>query len=183
MIHSWISYIIVCFLIHPGIGPELAIDSMAKTIWHTKYSAPVDVYPHHITIDMNDTCSVDGLYYLPRQDASTNGVIAKYRIYTSLDTRSWNLVAEGTWANNKSDKTTRFATSVSRYVKLEALSEVNNNVYASAAEIALFGTTTNDVEPPVEPGNFRVVARNGNRLQLAWIVMPQIQVCLIMSLR
>lgn len=153
---------------HSGYDAGLAIDSSAKTIWHTKYTAPVDAYPHHLTIDMNDTCSVDGLYYLPRQDNSTNGNIAGYRIFTSLDTVNWNMVAEGVWANTKTDKITRFEPTVCRYVKLEALSEVNKNAFANAAEIALTGTPTNDVVPPIAPENFRLFARNGNILKLAW---------------
>ncbi len=153
---------------HTGFEPALAFDSWAKSIWHTKYSPPADKYPHEITIDMNDTCSVDGLFYLPRQDASTNGTIAQYRIHTSLDAANWHVVAEGEWANNKAEKIVRFNPIVCRFVRLEALSEVNNSNFASAAEIALYGLKSNDITPPRTPKNFRVIEKEESNVTLSW---------------
>lgn len=148
--------------------PTLAFDSLASTMWHSKFTTPAATYPHEIVIDMNQVNSIDGLFYLPRQDASANGTIAKYEFYTSLNAVNWNLVSEGIWQNNKAEKIARFNKSVCRYIKLVALSEVNSGNHASISELAVFGTPTNDIVDPDVPLNFRVVSRNVNLLQLAW---------------
>ncbi len=151
-----------------GFEPALAFDSVASTMWHSKYTAPVATYPHEIAIDMNAICSIDGLFYLPRQDASTNGTIAKYEFYTSLDGANWQLVSEGTWGNNKAEKIARFNKSVCRYIKLVALSEINSGNHASVSELAVFGTVTNDITAPSVPLNFKVVSHIANDLKLTW---------------
>ncbi|EDP70380.1 galactose oxidase-related protein [Flavobacteriales bacterium ALC-1] len=119
-----------------------AFDGDPNTIWHTEYSnVPDTPYPHELQIDLGIESDVSGLEYLPRQDASFNGTIANYEIYVSNDPNNWGAaVNSGTWSTNKELKTVSFTETSARYVRLVALSEVNNNDWASAAEINIIRT-------------------------------------------
>jgi len=120
---------------HPNHAPALAIDDNPSTIWHTNWE-PMAPPPHHLILDLKQSVRVSGVTYLPRQDM-TNGRIARYEIYISTDGENWGRpVAEGTWPNDAAPKTVRFdEPHNARFVKLVALSEVNDQPFASAAEV------------------------------------------------
>jgi len=122
---------------HPSHAPELAIDGDPSTIWHTSWE-PMAPPPHYLILDLKKPVRVAGLTYLPRQDM-TNGRIAKYEIYVSTDGQSWGSpVASGTWPNDAAMKTVRFdQPHEARFIKLVALTEVNNQPYASVAELGV----------------------------------------------
>jgi len=87
------------------------------------------------------TCSFKtGFSYIPR-NGNINGTIKEYIFYTSNDGSTWNIAAEGEFENIKNNPVEQkvyFAESLnSRYIKLEALSEINGNPWASAAEIGI----------------------------------------------
>ena len=68
-----------------------AIDSNAKSIWHSAWSSnPPKPLPHWITIDMHKVNLVSGLSYLPRQDTAVNGMIGKYKVETSFNNSIWS---------------------------------------------------------------------------------------------
>ncbi|MCX6047053.1 MAG: discoidin domain-containing protein, partial [Chloroflexi bacterium] len=88
---------------HPA---AYAIDGNTSTFWHTPWVATTPVYPHSLTINLGATYTIGGFRYLPRQDASANGTVANYQIFASTDGVNWGQpVAQGTWANNKTEKT------------------------------------------------------------------------------
>jgi len=120
---------------HPVHGPDLAIDGNPSTIWHTNWEPPAQP-PHELILDLKKPVRLRGMTYLPRQDM-TNGRIARYEIYLSLDGKEWGqAVATGTWANNTALMTVRLEKPQdARFVKLVALSEVRDQPYASAAEV------------------------------------------------
>jgi len=122
---------------HPDHGPELAIDSNPTTIWHTNWE-PMAPMPHHLILDLKKPVRVRGLTYLPRQDM-TNGRISRFEVYATNVGQDWGRpIALGQWPNDASLKTIRFDTAVeARFVKLVALSEVQGQPFASAAEIDL----------------------------------------------
>ncbi|GIG61640.1 hypothetical protein Lfu02_60120 [Longispora fulva] len=116
------------------------VDGDPATIWHTAWSAGNPPPPHEIQLDLHATYQVTSLYYLPRQSGG-NGTIARYEVYVSTDGVTWGTpVATGTWTNTTTEEAATFAPRAGRYVKLRALSEVNNNPWTSAAEIAVAGT-------------------------------------------
>ncbi len=118
-----------------------ALDGNSLTHWHTRYTPSDDPLPHTLTLDLGTRYHVDGLRYLPRQDGGTNGTVAGYEIYTSLDGSTWgSAVATGTFASDTTEKTVRFAVTVARYVRFVATSEINGNPWTSAAEINVYGT-------------------------------------------
>jgi hypothetical protein len=128
-----------------GIGSN-ALDGDPNTLWHTEYtnSDPDIPYPHEIQIDLGIESDVSGFEYLPRQ-TGVNGTIANYEIYVSNDPNNWGTaVNTGTWANNNTLKTVNFTETQGRYVRLLALSEVNNAAWASAAEINIVRTVATE---------------------------------------
>ncbi|ENQ3106064.1 M6 family metalloprotease domain-containing protein [Bacillus cereus] len=116
-----------------------AFDGNKNTFWHTNWS-PVAPMPHEIQIDLGATYSLSKFNYLPRQDGQVNGTIKGYEFYVSSDGVNWGTaVATGTFTNDTTLKEVSFATKTGRYIKLRALSEINNNPWTSAAEINVFG--------------------------------------------
>ena len=112
------------------------LDGNPESIWHTEWSTSETPYPHEIQIDLGYTSNITGLEYLPRQLGTINGTIAQYEIYVSISTSNWGTaVSTGTWGNNRNLKTVNFPEKEGRYIRLVALSEVNGNPWASAAEI------------------------------------------------
>ncbi len=120
----------------PGYPAANAIDNDPKTLWHTSWGEAAATYPHSLVLNLKAPCTVTGLTYLPRQKQD-NGRIDQYEIYVSMDGQEWGQpVASGTWANDRTRKTVRFAKpQQAHYVKLVAKSEVRNQIFASAAEI------------------------------------------------
>ncbi|MGH1162551.1 M6 family metalloprotease domain-containing protein (plasmid) [Bacillus mycoides] len=116
-----------------------AFDGNKDTFWHTNWS-PVAPMPHEIQIDLGTTYNLSKFSYLPRQDGQINGTIKDYEFYVSGDGVNWGTaVSIGAFANNTNLKEVSFANKTGRYIRLRALSEVNNNPWTSAAEINVFG--------------------------------------------
>src|SRR5262249_24806130 len=87
-----------------------AIDGNPATFWHTEWDQQTAPLPHTLVLDLGGQYQVDGLRYLPRQDAdSPNGTIAGYEFYVSPDGTTWGTtVAAGTLAADTTEKTVRF---------------------------------------------------------------------------
>jgi len=76
--------------------PGNAIDGNAASLWHTQWDGDSPPPPHSFIVDLRRYEPVRGFRYLPRQDKLTNGIIAKFRFYTSVDGVDWGRpVAEG----------------------------------------------------------------------------------------
>lgn len=123
----------------PGFA-TMSFDGDPSTIWHTRWSTGSDPYPHEIQVDLGGLYSISRFTCLNRQDGE-NGRIRDYELYISEDTLNWgNPVRTGQFANTAAPQTIIFDTAVTgRYFRLLALSEVNGNPWASAAEFTLVG--------------------------------------------
>ncbi|KPV57652.1 metalloprotease [Paenibacillus sp. A3] len=116
-----------------------AFDGNINTYWHTDWNPDVPL-PHEIQIDLGATYSISKLRYLPRQDGQVNGTIKNYEFYVSNDGVNWGTaVATGAFTNDTNLKEVSFVAKTGRYIRLRALSEVNNNQWTSAAELNVFG--------------------------------------------
>ncbi|KAL8961406.1 MAG: hypothetical protein Q9193_002036 [Seirophora villosa] len=119
------------------------LDGNTGSIWHTQYTPSNAALPHAITIDMKKTINVNGLTYLPRQDASRNGNIGQHKIELSSDSSTWTTVAFGTYYDDTSLKTTPFTTTPARYVRLTAQTEAGGRgPWTSAAEINILSAAS-----------------------------------------
>jgi photosystem II stability/assembly factor-like uncharacterized protein len=123
----------------PGLA-TMAFDGDPSTIWHTRWSSGTDPYPHELQIDLGNSYSISKFNCLPRQSGS-NGRIKDYELYFSNDKTNWGAVKNsGTFENSSSPQIVEFATPVkARYMRIKALSEVNDNPWASIAELTLTG--------------------------------------------
>jgi PKD repeat protein len=140
-----------------GNPAQKAIDGDENTIWHTEwvYTDPDPGPPHEIQIDMADTFYVHEFTYLPRQDGSYNGTIKEYEFYVSDslgdDSKPvWGeAVSKGTWESSTAPKVLKFdgAPLKARFFRLVGLSEVNDNPWASAAELSVKGCYWTPQEP------------------------------------
>jgi len=115
-----------------------AVDGDPATIWHTQWQDSNPPCPHEITIELTPPSTIKGFTYLPRRDDSENGTIKDYEFYVSDDGQDFGQpVAKGTFENSKEKKTVTFDAKKCRFIKLKALSEVNDQAWTSAAEIGV----------------------------------------------
>ena len=114
------------------------LDGNPDTFWHTEWSQAEPDYPHTLIIKLDKAYTIENFSYWPRQNSS-NGRISEYAIYVSNDTSNWGeAVLTGEWPNQTAMQIVDFSSPISaQYVKLVALSEVNGNPWATAAEINL----------------------------------------------
>ena len=125
-----------------GADPAVnLLDGNTATFWHSAWSTDPDApLPHTVTIDMHVTNLISGLSYLPRQDASQNGTIGRYRIESSADGVSWSTALSSSFADVKTAQTVTFDSAIARYVRLTALTEAGNRgPWSSAAELTVLG--------------------------------------------
>lgn len=121
-----------------GEGPEKTLDGNTGTNWHSAWSGTPAPAPHSITYNLGN--SYDDVYqlkYLPRQDSSFNGVATKYEVAVSTDGTTFTKVAEGTWNNDKSEKTATFSAVSATHVRFTVTQSNNGSgtQFGSAAEI------------------------------------------------
>nr|NQU92303.1 discoidin domain-containing protein [Bacteroidota bacterium] len=126
---------------YPGLA-IMAFDDDPSTIWHTRWSSGSDPYPHEIQVDMGEIYKIYEFIYLNRQDGQ-NGRIREYELYITEDTLDWgNPVNTGEFENTAAPQTITFEEPpIGQYFRLLALSEVNGNAWASAAEFSVVGCT------------------------------------------
>ncbi len=124
---------------YPGLA-TMSFDNDPNTIWHTRWSTGDDPYPHEIQVGLGDRYSISKFTYLTRQDGE-NGRIKNYMLYISEDTLDWGLpVKTGQFVNTSAPQTIILdSLKTGRYFRLKALSEVNGNPWASAAEFSVVG--------------------------------------------
>lgn len=126
----------------PGHEPQNILDSDVNTFWQSKDGAPL---PHYVTIDMKATYLINSLSYLPHSVSTKDGYIQAHTIQLSSDGQNWGQpVAIGTYRNDNSIKTTLFASTYTRYVRLSA----TNGNSVTASTIKVYSTTF----PPAAAG-------------------------------
>jgi len=93
-------------------GAEFAIDGDPATLWHTPWSTPelVTIHPHYLQVDLGEARELGGFRYLPRQDLSSDGQLADYRLLLSQDGSAWSTpVASGRFSASKQEQIVRIA--------------------------------------------------------------------------
>ncbi len=107
-------------------------------MWHTQWQDANPEHPHEIIIELSRTAKISGFTYLPRQDDIENGTIKEYEFYTSMDGKEFGQPAKkGTLERGKEKKTVTFQPTQCRFIKLRALSEINDQPWTSAAEFGV----------------------------------------------
>lgn len=133
---------------------ENAFDGDTTTYWHTEWYKGSSPLPHEIQIDLGATYNISGFRYLPRQDGGVNGRISQYEFYVSSDGANWgNPVSGGIFANNMTEKEVLFSPKTGRFVRLRAITEVNNNSWTAMAEINVLYQCSESFVQILNPNN------------------------------
>jgi hypothetical protein len=120
-----------------GAGAN-AVDGDPATFWHTQWQDDSPACPHEIVIELTPPARIKGFTYMARQDDSENGTIKDYEFSVSDDGKDFGTpVKKGALESGKDTKTITFDARQCRFIKLKALSEINDGAWASAAEIGV----------------------------------------------
>jgi len=116
-----------------------AVDGNPETFWHTEWTDANPECPHEIIIQLTPPSTIKGFTYLPRQDEEVNGTIRNYESYVSDDGKDFGKpVKKGEFDGGKNKNTVKFDQPMKcGFIKLRALSEINDNAWSSAAEIGV----------------------------------------------
>jgi hypothetical protein len=115
-----------------------AVDGNPDTFWHTEWQDNSPECPHEIIIQLSAAAMIKGFTYLPRQDDSENGMIRGYEFYVSNDGKDFGKpVKKGEFGPGYDKKRVTFDPVKCGFIKLKALSEINDGAFTSAAEIGV----------------------------------------------
>jgi hypothetical protein len=118
-----------------GVGTN-AVDGDPNTFWHTQWQDATPECPHEIIVELVPPSTIKGFTCLPRQDDIENGTIKDYEFYVSDDGKDFGqAVSKGTFVSGKEKKTVSFQAKKCRFIKLKALSEINDGAWTSIAEL------------------------------------------------
>jgi len=126
-----------------------AIDGDPRTVWHSAFSETLARHPHELVIDLGAENEVTGFRYLARQDSGWNGAfgLTEFFLAGQPDAFDDRPIASTTFGKVRKPQALDLETPVrGRYLKVRVLSEVNGNVWASAAELAVVGRSVSDVD-------------------------------------
>ena len=136
----------VNYVYKPAIN---AFDGDPSTIWHTQWYSAAPRPPHEIQINLGKLYDINGFRYLPVQGGAINGRIDQYAFYVSSDGNNWGVpVAHGIFDNSPFEKEILFPVTTAKFIRLVALSEVNDMPYTSVAEINILGGVFSGNHPP-----------------------------------
>ena len=115
---------------------HFALDDNLQTIWQSSLSRS-----KYIELRLAKTQLISGLQYVPRQDGKLQGIPTKYKLYTSVDGKQWELMASGEFSNIKANATVQtiaFPKAVeAHYIRFEPLEILSGDKQFSVAEFDL----------------------------------------------
>ena len=113
----------------------LAFDGKNDTMWSIGRTLS------HFVVDMQQSNTISGFSYLPRQDGATRGMTSRYRVELSQDGRNWGVAAEGEFGNLRANPVEQFITfppRKARYFRFFSTAALDG-VGSSVAEMKIFG--------------------------------------------
>lgn len=131
-----------------------AFDNDASTFWHTKWRSSKPVHPHEIQIDLGESYNIHQLG-ITNRSSSENGRIKDYKIYLSDNKANWGSpIRTGVFEKTVSPQPIKFDSQpTGRYLKIVALSEVNDKEFTTIAEINIIGCYTNITSVNIQSAN------------------------------
>ncbi len=116
------------------------IDGDENTNWISQWRPTELNHPHFISINLGEELTLVGFSYTPRKEI-VNGTIKDYSFFISDDGKNWNKIITSSFENIKNNPVQQFVRFKKHikasFIKLESLSEINGNPWASAAEIGV----------------------------------------------
>ena len=120
------------------VGIFITVNSYGQTVLSSIELVASPVHPHEIVIELTPPCKIKGFTYLPRQDEEVNGTIKDYEFFVSNDGKEFGQpLKKGAFERGKEIKTVTFDAKTCQFIKLKALSEINDQPWTSAAEIGI----------------------------------------------
>ena len=118
---------------------EYAIDGKPSTVWHSQFSKEKKKHPHELVIDLGQTRTINGFYYLARQDKGWNGTFGETEFYVSdnADRFPEEPYVRCMFKKEKQAQRVKGDKISCRYVLVRNISEVADNDFGSAADIAV----------------------------------------------
>lgn len=118
-----------------------AIDGNPATFWGTHTEEKVaQAPPQSLTLDLGKVQNLAALTFLPRQDGTVHGVVDKYRLETSTDSKSWSAPIEGEFSNIRANPIEQRVDlkrpTAARYIRFTALNVLEKN-HVSLAEMGV----------------------------------------------
>ncbi|MVZ62344.1 alpha-L-fucosidase [Sphingobacterium humi] len=115
---------------------HFALDDNLQTIWQSSLSRS-----KYIELRLAKTQLISGLQYVPRQDGKLQGIPTKFKLYTSVDGKQWELMASGEFSNIKANATVQtiaFPKAIeAHYIRFEPLEILSGDKQFSVAEFDL----------------------------------------------
>lgn len=155
------------------------LDGDTSTFWHTNWSTGSDSSSferHYLIFTLKEEAEVAGVRYLPRQDASTNGILTQYEIYVSTDGTDFTKVSEGTWAGDKAWKLASFSPVYAKYVKLVsigAMTAETGKCFTTAAEVRITVPRRPVLTESITIHAEKTTLKAGESLQLTAEITPE----------
>jgi len=141
MLNNFVSHgewkIIGCSDFEDGEGnPQHAVDGDPSTFWHSHYSGGPVKPPHFISVDFGKELNISAVVYTART-GNRNGNVKDYEIYFSNKVDDWGApLVKGRFQKRQDEETVRLSKPVkARYMKFVAISEQQNQPFASVAEL------------------------------------------------
>jgi hypothetical protein len=118
---------------------EYAIDGKPSTVWHSQFSQEKKKHPHELVIDLGQKRMINGFYYLARQDKGWNGTFGETEFYVSdnADHFPEEPYVRCMFKKEKQAQRVKGDKMSCRYVLVRNISEVADNDFGSAADIAV----------------------------------------------
>ncbi len=118
---------------------SFAIDGLNDRYYYTVWESDKNL-PQSVKIDLGKECDNVGILcyvpkYIPIVHPLTEGSIKSYKIYKSIDGNHFEIVKTGEWNGDVSMKVAEFTPTKARFIRLEALSAVND--FAAITEVAI----------------------------------------------
>jgi len=112
------------------------LDGDPATFWHTRWQPRSDPPPHELVIDLGREMRLLGLSYLPRQDQS-NGRVGRAVVFASTATDDWGEPVATLQGRDDTqlEKVLFEKPKDARFLRLQVLSEVNEQPFAAIAEL------------------------------------------------
>jgi len=112
------------------------IDGDPDTYWHSRWSNSPATFPHHITIDMRATATVNGFTLTQRTGQRR---VKDIEISVSNDNASWQSLGEFVLADTATPQNLDLASARSfRYVKVTMKSAHDGDQFAALAELSVY---------------------------------------------
>lgn len=116
---------------------ENVLDGKTNTFWHNNWKTYDPSDGRWIILELEEETKLEGLRYLPRQDAK-NGRVNEYKVEVSTDKIEWKTAASGNWGDDGGWKLAAFEEpAAAKYVRMTGVKTHGDqkDKFITAAEI------------------------------------------------